>query len=211
MAHLQCELPGALHAGLKAAKKSKRAGKKRKDALLARGYYWRQIERENKLQELMEKYDKSKTGNLDREELADLLMDASSGGRKPSDEEINFVLNTTHREDKTAADRITKSEIAAALDVWKTHEASLAEVEAHFAKYDVNKSGKLERNQLKALLTDLDEGLAPTDEEVDMVMKTADGATGDPTGGINKTELMLAISLWYTHVEDKDGKCCVVM
>eukprot|EP00287_Rhodomonas_sp_CCMP768_P007945 CAMPEP_0196736282 /NCGR_PEP_ID=MMETSP1091-20130531/14401_1 /TAXON_ID=302021 /ORGANISM="Rhodomonas sp., Strain CCMP768" /LENGTH=214 /DNA_ID=CAMNT_0042079993 /DNA_START=98 /DNA_END=742 /DNA_ORIENTATION=+ len=206
---MSAQLPGALHAGVKAhPKASPKAGPKRKKALMARGVFWKEIQREKKLDQLMEKYDESKTGNLLKEELANLLQDAAQG-RKPTDEEVNFVLWSTTT-GKT--DRVSKQDIPKALDLWSDYERNLPEVEEKFDKYDANKSGKLERNQLKALLTDLDEGLAPSDDEVDWVMKTADGAVEgvDPTGGINKTELMLAVSLWYTHVEDKSS-CCVVM
>merc|ERR1719198_1289430 len=45
-------------------------------------------------------------------------------------------------------------------------------------KYDTNKSGKLEADQVKALLTDLDvttpENTPPSDEELGFMMKLAD-------------------------------------
>mmetsp|Transcript_26260 Transcript_26260/g.62177 ORF Transcript_26260/g.62177 Transcript_26260/m.62177 type:complete len:214 (-) Transcript_26260:307-948(-) len=205
--HMSAQLPGALHAGVKAQKKAKKAGPKRKQALMARGLFWKEIQREKKLDELLEKYDTSNTGNLLKDELMQLLQDAAKG-RKPTEEELNFVLWSTT---EGKSDRVSKQEIPKALDLWSDYERNLREVEEKFDKYDTNKSGKLEKDQLKLLLTDLDEGIPPTDAEVDWVFATADGAVEGvtPTGGINKTELMLAISLWYTHVEDKSS-CCVV-
>eukprot|EP00961_Rhodomonas_salina_P286942 3877288-Rhodomonas_salina.1 len=239
-----CQLPGALHAGLKAAKKSENPGPKRQQALLDRSVFWKQIQREKKLEALMHKYDVTKTGNLTKEELGDLLQDAAKG-RRPTEEvspalELNFVLWTTHPktgDDANRGDRITKNEIATALDVWRTWEQTLPEVMASsssccssassssvgsdsdadlstlcvqveplMAKYDVNHSGKLEFEQLKDsitcedralhgvackhpsdthtdavwlcaqnMLTDLNEGRALPDEEVEWVMKAADG------------------------------------
>jgi len=201
-----CQLPGALHAGLKAAKKSENPGPKRQQALWDRSVFWKQIQREKKLEALMHKYDVTKTGNLTKEELGDLLQDAAKG-RRPTEEELNFVLWTTHPktgDDANRGDRITKNEIATALDVWRTWEQTLPEVEPLMAKYDVNHSGKLEFEQLKNMLTDLNEGRALPDEEVEWVMKAADGMVQGvaPSGGINITELKGAIALWMTHVEE---------
>ena len=42
------------------------------------------------------------------------------------------------------------------------------------------------------------------------MMNEADGAAGSKTGGVNKTELMGAISLWYGYVEEQQ-KCCALM
>mmetsp|Transcript_38206 Transcript_38206/g.78348 ORF Transcript_38206/g.78348 Transcript_38206/m.78348 type:complete len:215 (-) Transcript_38206:474-1118(-) len=205
-----CQLPGALHCGLKAAAPSKNPAKKRRDALLERSYFWKQIQREKKLEELLEKYDRSKTGSLNKEELGWLLEDAAQG-RRPTEEEVNFVLWTTHRENKNAGDSITKSEIATALDVWKSWESVQPEVEELMKKYDINHSGKLECAQLKALLTDLNDNHPPEDAEVTWVMKAADGALRgvEPSGGINPTELKGAISLWMTHLDEGKSHCTI--
>ena len=48
------------------------------------------------------------------------------------------------------------------------------------------------------------------DAQVQMVMDEADGIAGAKTGGVNKTELTGAISLWYGYTEEH-GKCCVLM
>merc|ERR1719174_1269857 len=46
------------------------------------------------------------------------------------------------------------------------------------AQYDTNKSGKLERDQVIKLLTDMDgstpAGTAPTDDQIDFLLKIAD-------------------------------------
>eukprot|EP00293_Proteomonas_sulcata_P012621 CAMPEP_0184305770 /NCGR_PEP_ID=MMETSP1049-20130417/14960_1 /TAXON_ID=77928 /ORGANISM="Proteomonas sulcata, Strain CCMP704" /LENGTH=213 /DNA_ID=CAMNT_0026617905 /DNA_START=31 /DNA_END=672 /DNA_ORIENTATION=+ len=207
-------LPGAVHAGIKVASKTslKNASKKRQQALMKRGYLWRQIEREKKLEALLEKYDTSKTGNLNREELASLLQDAPPTGNRPTDEEITFVLRSTIR---TETDRncVNKKEIPAALDIWKAYDTTKPEIDKHFEKYDTNQSGKLEKDQLKNLLTELNDGTPPEDREVEWVLKTVDGALEgvDSTGGVNKTELMGAISLRYTYVEEGESGCCIVM
>ncbi len=53
-----------------------------------------------------------------------------------------------------------------ALEAWMSYLESKNEIDEVFAKYDWDNSGKLERDQLKGLLTDLNEGDPPDDEEV---------------------------------------------
>eukprot|EP00960_Hanusia_phi_P030905 748931-Hanusia_phi.AAC.1 len=49
---LACNLPGQLHAGLVAhPKKSKTISSKRHDALLARSRFWREVQREKKVEQ----------------------------------------------------------------------------------------------------------------------------------------------------------------
>uniref|UniRef100_A0A7S0DUE3 EF-hand domain-containing protein n=1 Tax=Hanusia phi TaxID=3032 RepID=A0A7S0DUE3_9CRYP len=214
---LACNLPGQLHAGLVAhPKKSKTISSKRHDALLARSRFWREVQREKKVEQLMEKYDKSRTGNLNVKELGDFLQDAAKGIR-PSDEEINFVMRSAQAKDGGEGDSITKSEIMIALDVWRHYEKTKPEIEAYFKKYDTNNSGMLEFDQLKNLLTDLNDGVAPPDEEIKWIQSNSDGSVRgiQKTGGVNKTELMGAIALWYTHIEEASNKtttssCCVI-
>eukprot|EP00930_Biecheleria_cincta_P089379 TRINITY_DN78677_c0_g1_i1.p1 TRINITY_DN78677_c0_g1~~TRINITY_DN78677_c0_g1_i1.p1 ORF type:complete len:221 (+),score=64.32 TRINITY_DN78677_c0_g1_i1:61-663(+) len=71
-------------------------------------------------------------------------------------------------------------------------------------KYDVNKTKKLERDQVVLLLTDLDDstpvGTAPADEEVDFIMKVAD-KSGD--GALERSELEDAIQAWKIYTEKR--------
>uniref|UniRef100_A0A7S4NNA3 EF-hand domain-containing protein n=3 Tax=Guillardia theta TaxID=55529 RepID=A0A7S4NNA3_GUITH len=214
---LACNLPGQLHAGLVAhPKRSRTLSAKRHEALLARSRFWREVQREKKMETLMAKYDKSKTGNLNMQELGDFLQDAAKGVR-PSDEEINFVMRSTQSKDGGVGDAITKSQIMIALDVWRHYEKTKPEIETYFKKYDTNNSGMLEFDQLKNLLTELNDGIPPPDDEVRWIESNADGSLKgvQKTGGINKTELMGAIALWYTHIEEAQTKtttssCCVI-
>lgn len=69
--------------------------------------------------------------------------------------------------------------------------------------YDKNKSGKLERDQVVKLLTDLDDqitgtakGVPPSDEQVDWILNVSDKAKD---GCIDRTELEIAMSAWTTY------------
>jgi len=71
-------------------------------------------------------------------------------------------------------------------------------------KYDANESGKLEEEQVRRLLADLDhstpEGTPPTDEEVEFIMKMSD-QSGDNC--IGPSELEHAITAWRTYTVKK--------
>merc|ERR1712190_100422 len=72
-------------------------------------------------------------------------------------------------------------------------------------KYDKNGSHKLERDQLVALLTDLDistpKGTKPSDDEVAWVLKVGDKAKD---GGIDAKELEDVLACWATYVNKRD-------
>jgi len=70
-----------------------------------------------------------------------------------------------------------------------------------YNRYDTDNSGELDREQLKKLLTDLNDGLEIIDEEVDDIMLVAD--TGK-SGTIDKTELIKAISVWFSETALSD-------
>eukprot|EP00930_Biecheleria_cincta_P089309 TRINITY_DN7858_c0_g1_i1.p1 TRINITY_DN7858_c0_g1~~TRINITY_DN7858_c0_g1_i1.p1 ORF type:complete len:176 (+),score=35.68 TRINITY_DN7858_c0_g1_i1:46-573(+) len=72
-------------------------------------------------------------------------------------------------------------------------------------KYDSNKSKKLEPDQVKQLLTDMDistpPGTEPSQEELDWVLKVAD-VSGD--GSIDANELTEAMGCWQTFVDNRE-------
>ena len=55
--------------------------------------------------------------------------------------------------------RPSARELEAAISVWKRYLDSKPEIDEIFDKFDVNKSGKLEADQLKAFLTELNDGI----------------------------------------------------
>jgi len=208
LAHVDASLPGNKHFGVKAGppkQKKQHTGKKRKAALLERGRFWAEIQRHKVIEQVFAKYDVSKTGFLDKNECKKFLQDAAKG-QQPTDEEVTFVIQSVHVSSNRDGKGITMSEMSIALDIWRTWEQTKPEMQNYMHKYDTNESGKLELDQLKSLLTDLNEGIPPSDEEVKWVMDVSDGKVEgvEKTGGVNITELHGAIVLWYTHVEHDD-------
>jgi Ca2+-binding EF-hand superfamily protein len=188
---------------------SKDVSKKRAEAAAQQRKFWEELERENKIVKIIKKYDKEGNGKLSKSELSVMLQDLA-GGDAPTEEEASFVLHVADSTDNKVDGYIGKTELEAAIQIWRNYLSAKPEIESNFAKYDTNNSGKLEIGQLKALLTDLNEGIPPKDDEVEAIMEEADGIAGQKTGGINKTELTGAISLWYGHIEENQ-KCCTVM
>jgi len=70
--------------------------------------------------------------------------------------------------------------------------------------YDTNKSGKLERDQVIKLLTDMDTstppGTPPSEEQLEFLLKVAD-KSGE--GSINSGELEELMGCWHTFTENR--------
>mmetsp|Transcript_2318 Transcript_2318/g.5185 ORF Transcript_2318/g.5185 Transcript_2318/m.5185 type:complete len:215 (-) Transcript_2318:73-717(-) len=78
-------------------------------------------------------------------------------------------------------------------------------------KYDADQSGKLNKEQMMKLLTDLETstpgGHPPTDEEVEWIIKYADTSgswLGSSDGEINATELEAAVVAYLTYVDNRE-------
>ena len=82
----------------------------------------------------------------------------------------------------------------------RNRSAQAQKITQTIAKYDKNDSGKLEPDQLQALLTDLNGGTDPGQEAVDFVLRVADKSA---EGSINHAELIPAIGAWKTYVAEK--------
>jgi len=77
-------------------------------------------------------------------------------------------------------------------------------VEAMMAKYDTNKSGKLEQEQLAVMLKDLNNGAEPTQDEVNWVFHKADTCTGKRNYGVDPGEVGYAIRIWKGYLDNKE-------
>jgi len=184
-------------------------------------------EEESYLNTLMKDFDKSEDGKLDKGELADLLTQVNHGTR-PTEEEIEWVFNVADNSDgkESAGGTISFTEFKVAIKSWKTYMENKATIDTVFEKYDQDKTGKLEFSDLKEMLKDLNDGVAPADHEVWSVM---DKATGRPAqtpndgeirptksfDGVGRMEVLYAITVWYAQEEERQGEvtmssCCVI-
>lgn len=111
----------------------------------------------------------------------------------------------------SADDNLDANEILPAIQAWQAYKHNEPFINAVFEKFDTDRTGKLNKDQLRALLTELDDGNPPSNEEVDWVMACADAQDGDNDNAIDRTELMYAISLWFTHVDQKRSASCLIL
>lgn len=72
---------------------------------------------------------------------------------------------------------------------------------AIFRRYDTNRSGKLEPDQVRSLLTDLS-NRPPSEQELDYILKLCDDK--NPNGAIDLSELQHAIQAWKSYVAQRD-------
>mmetsp|Transcript_107285 Transcript_107285/g.189715 ORF Transcript_107285/g.189715 Transcript_107285/m.189715 type:complete len:200 (-) Transcript_107285:105-704(-) len=153
------------------------------------------------------KYDRNKNNRLERNEITQMLTDmdtATPPGTKPTKEEVDFVIQIA---DKSGDGALNRSEFEAAINGWHTYVKLRPKMTETIKKYDKTGNGQLGKSELKAYLTDLNEGHEVSDDEVNAIFKHADQSR---TGQLNKTEVYMATSVWYTHVEQK-GECCTIL
>mmetsp|Transcript_94438 Transcript_94438/g.262278 ORF Transcript_94438/g.262278 Transcript_94438/m.262278 type:complete len:201 (+) Transcript_94438:74-676(+) len=69
-------------------------------------------------------------------------------------------------------------------------------------KYDTNRSHRLEEDQVKKLLTDINHGEAPSDLELCFIIKLCDSKCSN--GAIDLSELKTAIESWKSYLHHRD-------
>eukprot|EP01063_Lacrimia_lanifica_P028749 TRINITY_DN4258_c0_g1_i5.p2 TRINITY_DN4258_c0_g1~~TRINITY_DN4258_c0_g1_i5.p2 ORF type:complete len:207 (+),score=73.01 TRINITY_DN4258_c0_g1_i5:45-665(+) len=163
--------------------------------------------------EIMMKYDTDRSGQLNTEQVRELLTDldhTTRPGTAPSDEEVLFVMQCA---DSSRNKSIDRDELIGAITVWNSYIAEKKTIDAVLARHDTDGNGSLDRAQLKTLLVELNEGLPVPDEDVEAVMKHADL---DESSQLKRVEVLLAINFWYhmAEIEEEEkgkGGCCVVL
>jgi len=158
----------------------------------------------SKVDYIFQKHDTNHSGALDRAQLKALMVEINNG-EEVTEGEIDDCLKL-HAKAKEG--EIQWSEAYGLVKIWVQHVEVRPRLEPLMQKYDADKSGRLDKTQLKNLLADLNEGLPVTDSEVEWVLKNAD-KLGD--GQIGRLELDAAISIWYYHIEEEGQggtNCC---
>merc|ERR1711964_61517 len=122
--------------------------------------------------------------------------------KDPTEDEVTFVMRMA---DEGKTGYLTLDEISGAIRCWRAYQepGTQANIMRTFAKYDQDNTGKLDKEQLKKLLSDLNDQLPVEDGEVEWVLSNAD-VIGD--GQISKIELGQAIAYWWVHVEEEGQK-----
>mmetsp|Transcript_31525 Transcript_31525/g.69501 ORF Transcript_31525/g.69501 Transcript_31525/m.69501 type:complete len:223 (+) Transcript_31525:47-715(+) len=178
--------------------------RRRDDALKA-------VQEERELTQILDTYDVNHTGQLEEDQVRCMMQDMNKG-KEPTDEEVTFILRlckAVSTEDQGEA--IGRDKVLYAVKVWRCFLARQAEFRKKMAEFDTDKTGKLDKDQLRRMLISLNGGKAVKDSEVDWVMRRADILKD---GSVNVMELLIATSAWYAYVDgDASGpapKCCTI-
>ncbi len=123
----------------------------------------------------MTRYDTDGSGNLNADELTQLLAHYDNGvnaewdeyhtGRvmknigsvTPTSEEIELLLRAASKQQKSSVDA---SELSFVLDLWHSYVMNRKGIEEVFEQFDTDNSKKLDFDQLKGYLTQINEGHA---------------------------------------------------
>jgi Ca2+-binding EF-hand superfamily protein len=125
---------------------------------------------------MLKKYDADKSGNLDANELIELLAHHDHGIRSdwneyhtelvmqnigkvaPTSEEISWLLKASKN---NAQSTVGASDIGFILDLWHSYVMNREMLEKAFEKFDLDCNHQLEFDQLKNYLTELNQGQVP--------------------------------------------------
>lgn len=139
------------------------------------------------------RFDVSRTGQLEEPELRTFLEELElAAGESLTEDELRFVMR---RGDKDSSGGLDPIELPAAVAHWRNYCAVRPRVRELFARYDTDRSGRLDRDQLWALLAEGLGGAHEVDEStLDQVFGYAD-VTKD--GLISQPELSLAVAKFF--------------
>mmetsp|Transcript_80506 Transcript_80506/g.180111 ORF Transcript_80506/g.180111 Transcript_80506/m.180111 type:complete len:211 (-) Transcript_80506:98-730(-) len=165
--------------------------------------------RQGALRKVFKKYDTNNTGKLEEDQIRNLLTDMDDTtpvGTEPTEEELAFILKVA---DASGDGCLHFYEVEYALRAWAVYTKRRQQMEDKLIEFDKSGTGTLSWEELRTLLVDLNNGSPVDSMEVDWVMAEAD-IFGD--GQIHKTELVMAIAAWYSHVEKKqNSKMCTIL
>lgn len=82
-----------------------------------------------------------------------------------------------------------------------SHSQDAKFVDDIFDKYDVSESGKLEHSEMRQLIMQLNNGQAPSEDEVKMIADAVDRRGGRNDGAIDKDELKEVLLEWRNYKE----------
>jgi len=159
-----------------------------------------------KLQRIFDEMDLDGNNLLTRDEVREALTKLDVNGEVPSEEDLTYVIRMADR-DKTGT--IDRGEMNVLGAVWKALQNDKSSIDKCFDSYDQNGSGVLEKDQVTAILTTLNGGMKPAEDEVDWVIEQAD-VQGNKA--LDRDELKTAITIWYGYVVHRPRKslcwCC---
>jgi Ca2+-binding EF-hand superfamily protein len=141
---------------------------------------------------LMETFDANKSGTLEPEQLKQILA-IWNKGTQPSERQLAFIMSVA---DKSGTGAVEIEELGTAAGTWMALQADQVFIDEHMDKFDTDKSGALNKDQLKAMMKTLNDDIEPEDDQVECIFKIADTSK---TGEINRWEVRKAVEEWYGY------------
>ena len=159
---------------------------------------------------LFARYDKDDSGYLDREELHGLLIDLNNGA-PVSKYALNFVIEQSNLENKKlgasanqrflARNEYTSlQQLKPAIALWKYLQFEQQWIDTRWDDFDVNHDNIISVDELRLLLTKLNDGIEVSEKEARWVMLEVD-VTG--RGGLVRSELRAAVAMWYPNIYNR--------
>ena len=112
----------------------------------------------------------------------------------------------------TGEARLTQNEMMLAMVTWRSYLEDKDFIDDVIGKYDADRNGIISEPELKAMLTDLNDGEDVDDGDVSIVFQQADFNKDE---SISRVEIKCAIAMWYALVDEDDeagvGSCACVL
>jgi len=176
------------------------------------------------VQQILKKYDTSKSGGLKYEELKLFLGELHSGCTSEITEgEVKWVIQmaTPQKEIFTPGEwelglrQLEGPSLEVAAKEWLQYLRNYDEISEVFDRHSNDHSGFLDRSKLKAVLVELNEGHEILEDDVDKVMSQASIVSH---GQVSKPDFVKAISVWYSIDDERKAlalltngdSCCVL-
>jgi len=163
-----------------------------------------------KIQEAFREADIDGDGELDRTQLTMLMRkmkhDIIGEDSDPRPAAIDWVMNLA---DRSGDGNLSLREVEKAISVYAAYLQERDFIDGIFDRYDTNKDQVLDREELTGYCKELNEGVEPTDAEIDWILSRADkgGMTSEANDGkIGRIELLAVVNEWFFMPPDvNDG------
>lgn len=148
---------------------------------------------------IFRRFDESKSGIIGSRELRRMMnaIDEEMGVCDESPDAMEFVLATAN---VAHPECMHQMRIVPALARYFAMRDEVHVIDLSFNEYDGDNSGSLTPTEVSQVLQVLNDGIAPSAEEIDWILNTADA---DANGELDHVELRKAVMIWYTHVENR--------
>jgi len=156
--------------------------------------------------QLYDRYDTNKNGRLEREQMNSLLTHAN--GEKAPPKEILDRIMKEHGEFVDGQLGIPKVTIEGALKDWRHYADDQAFIHVRLAKFGEKGTTYLDKTGLIKMMTQMNKGKVPTDQDVDTLMAFAGK---EQPGYILPHELRPANEKWKEMIAENTGSSTCVL